>query len=44
MDANCNKGNSDRYEEKLIHHGGIQTLGQGPREDVGSPSLEAFRI
>lgn len=33
-----------RYEEKLFHHRGIQTLGRGPREDVGSPSLEAFKI
>lgn len=34
-----------RYErKKLLHHGGIQTLGQGPRKHVGSPSLEAFKI
>lgn len=33
-----------RYDEMVFHHKGIQTLGQGPRGNMGSPPLEAFKM
>lgn len=32
-----------RYKEKLFHPEVVQTLGQRPREVLGSPSLQVFR-
>jgi len=32
------------YQEQLCYHEGSQILEQGPREVVGSPSLEIFEL
>lgn len=46
MDTSWVKGKLDieiRYKEKLFQHEKPQTLGQGPKEVVRSPSLKILK-